>query len=155
MNVSENLSLSSLSLLRSNGRLSRARETRFVQQWIDVLALVPPDPTNLAPNLSGGNQQKLVIGRALAASPKAMVLCEPTAGVDIAARHAIYDLIVEEARTGIGMLVVSSDIGDLTAICNRVVVLANGLVTDELREDEITESNLLHAMQDVNRGRLR
>jgi ABC-type sugar transport system ATPase subunit len=152
MNVTENLSLSSLSRLRSKGRLSRPRERSLVQQWIDVLALVPRDPTNPAPNLSGGNQQKLVIGRALAASPEALMLCEPTAGVDIAARHAIYDLIVEEARNGIGMLVVSSDIGDLTAICNRVVVLADGLVTNELRDDEITESNLLHAMQGINRG---
>ena len=73
--------------------------------------------------LSGGNQQKVLFGRTLAREPKVLVLCEPTAGVDIGARHAIYDFVAEQVRLGLSVIVASSDVGDLLALCTRVLVL--------------------------------
>ena len=81
--------------------------------WIDKLDVRPPARRSPIQTLSGGNQQKVLFGRTLARDPKVLVLCEPTAGVDIGARHAIYDLVAEQVRQGLSVIVASSDVGDL------------------------------------------
>ncbi len=132
MSVEENMSLSVLDRFGSPFRLRRRQERRFVNDWIAKLGVKTTGPTSPIQALSGGNQQKVLFGRTLARDPKVLVLCEPTAGVDIGARHAIYDLIAEQTRQGLSVIVASSDVGDLLALCTRVLVLHEGVVAREL-----------------------
>ena len=97
--------------------------------------------------MSGGNQQKVVVARCLASDPKILVLCEPTAGVDIGTRVAIYDLVARLAREGLTVIVSSSDEGDLLAMCTRIVVLRNGTVAEEMSGDGLTQQALVSAIE--------
>ena len=97
--------------------------------------------------LSGGNQQKIVVARCLARDPELLVLSEPTAGVDIGTRVAIYELIAGLARDGLTVIVSSSDLGDLLAMCTRIVVLRDGQVRSELGGEGLTEHALVNAIE--------
>jgi ribose transport system ATP-binding protein len=97
--------------------------------------------------LSGGNQQKVLFGRVLAVQPRVLVMCEPTAGVDIGARQAIYELVAQQVRQGLSVIVTSSDVGDLEALCTRVLVLREGAIVRQLEGSRLSERELLHAME--------
>jgi simple sugar transport system ATP-binding protein/ribose transport system ATP-binding protein len=95
--------------------------------------------------LSGGNQQKALFARALLCSPSVLLADEPTRGVDVGSRRAIYDLIVEQARAGVGVVVISSDVEEVLGLAHRVVVMRGGRVVAELSGERMTEANVLHA----------
>jgi ribose transport system ATP-binding protein len=130
--VGENLSVSMLESVRRRGRIDKRRESRFARDWVA---------------LSGGNQQKVVMARCLAQQSSVLLLCEPTAGVDIGTRIALYELIAEEARNGLSVLVTSSDVGEVLAMCTRVLVFRDGVVAREIKGQLLTESAVLHAME--------
>jgi ribose transport system ATP-binding protein len=145
--VTENLTLPLLGRLRRRAALDRGRERALVDGWIDRLGIRTAGSGAAITTLSGGNQQKVVMARCLAENPAVLALCEPTAGVDVGTRVQLYDLIAEQARGGLGVLVSSSDEGDLLAMCTRVLVLRDGVIAREMTGDEITEPNLLAAME--------
>ena len=151
MTVGENLSLSVLERLGTALRLHHGRERRFCHDWIEKLDVVTSGVDVSIQTLSGGNQQKVLFGRTLARDPRILVLCEPTAGVDIGARHAIYDLVAEQVRQGLSVIVTSSDVGDLLALCTRILVLHEGVVARELPAEGLTEHQLVQAMEGVER----
>jgi ribose transport system ATP-binding protein len=133
--------------LRGRGAIDAAREAELVEAWIDRLGIRTAGADAPITTLSGGNQQKVVMARCLALGSSVLALCEPTAGVDIGTRIQLYDLVAEQARAGVGVIVSSSDEGDLLGMCTRVLVLRRGAVAAELTGDDITEANLLHAME--------
>jgi ribose transport system ATP-binding protein len=145
--VGENISLSVLQELSSHGWLSPSKERRLVQDWIDRVQIKTSSVASSIRTLSGGNQQKVVLARCLTRSTKVLLLCEPTAGVDVGARQALYQLIAAQAERGLAVVVSSSDTGDLLALCNRVLVFARGHIVRELSGDEITEATLLHEIE--------
>jgi ribose transport system ATP-binding protein len=145
--VRENLSLSVLGRLGARGKLVKRDERALAGAWIEKLGIVTAGQDAPISTLSGGNQQKVVMARCLAREPEILVLCEPTAGVDIGARVAIYDLIAELAREGLTVVVASSDLGDLLAMCTRVAVLRDGRITDEFDSSGLTEHVLVRAME--------
>ncbi len=145
--VSENLSLSVLARIGSRGRLSKAAEQKLVERWTERLDIVSASSQAMISTLSGGNQQKVVVARCLARDPELLVLAEPTAGVDIGTRVAIYELIAGLAREGLTVIVSSSDLGDLLAMCTRIVVLREGRVDVELAADGLTEHALVNAIE--------
>jgi ABC-type sugar transport system ATPase subunit len=145
--VGENVSLSILDRLGRRGKLGLREEQALVDRWTRELGIVTAGPDALISTLSGGNQQKVVVARCLAREPELLVLSEPTAGVDIGTRVALYDLIAGLSRTGLTVVVSSSDLGDLLAMCTRVVVLRNGRVAAELGSDGLTEHALVRAME--------
>ena len=99
--------------------------------------------------LSGGNQQKVVLGRWLARRPKVLILDEPTRGVDVGAKAEIYRLIAELAREGIALLVISSEMPELLGVADRILVMAGGRVVAEMPRDEASEERILsRAMAD-------
>src|SRR5215216_5539477 len=149
--VSENLSLSVLGRLGRRGRLDKRAEAELVERWTQRLGVVAAGPDAPISTLSGGNQQKVVVARCLVRDPALLVLCEPTAGVDIGTRVAIYDLIAELSRGGLTVVLSSSDAGDVLAMCTRVVVLRGGRVAAELGGDGLTEQALLSAMEGEDR----
>ncbi|HEX3802009.1 MAG TPA: sugar ABC transporter ATP-binding protein [Solirubrobacteraceae bacterium] len=145
--VRENLSISSLN--RFGGRLSlnKRHERAAVNDWMTQLDVKARSIDAPITTLSGGNQQKVIIARCLADQPRVLLLCEPTAGVDVSTRVAIYELLARQAEEGLAVVVSSSDLGDLLAMCGRILVLRDGVIVRELAHDEIHRSSLLHAME--------
>ncbi|HLJ03107.1 MAG TPA: sugar ABC transporter ATP-binding protein [Solirubrobacteraceae bacterium] len=145
--VRENLTLSVLDRIGSRGRLDAAAEQGLVARWTERLAVVAASAEVPVSTLSGGNQQKVVLARCLARDPELLVLAEPTAGVDVGTRVAIYELIAGLARDGLTVIVSSSDLGDLLAMCTRIVVLRDGRVGAELGAEGLTEHELVNAIE--------
>jgi ribose transport system ATP-binding protein len=134
----ENLTLPRIPMGRWR-RLSRRTEQREVSGWLERLNVVPPDPEAALATLSGGNQQKVVLARWLRCDPDVLVLDEPTQGVDVGAKAAIYDLIAERTRNGTAaVLIASTDYEELAAISDRVLVLHGGRVTAEIHRDQLS-----------------
>jgi ribose transport system ATP-binding protein len=147
LSVRENVMLPVLEALR--GRLRWLREqamTRRALDWSTRVALEPRDPDRVVALLSGGNQQKVVVARCLATEPDVLLLSEPTAGVDVAAREQIWSLIREAADDGLSVVVNSADAGDLAALCDRVLILRHGVVHATLEGPGLTESRITAAV---------
>jgi ABC-type sugar transport system ATPase subunit len=145
--VGENISLSALRTLGSRGRLSARDEATLVESWSLRLGVVSAGSSAPISTLSGGNQQKVILARCLALDPRVLVLCEPTAGVDIGTRVSIYQIIADLAATGLTVVLASSDEGDLLALCTRILVLRNGVVAEELAADGLTKNVLIRAIE--------
>jgi ABC-type sugar transport system ATPase subunit len=142
----ENISLPSLDRDSTHGLIDRAVEARHVSRWVAGLDIRPRDPERLYALLSGGNQQKVVFAKWLSFAPSVMVIEDPTSGVDVGARQAIYDLIRHQAGSGVSFVVSSSDTDDLLAICDRILVLDDGRIVEELVGGDIEEGRVLSAM---------
>jgi ABC-type sugar transport system ATPase subunit len=150
--VAENLTLSVVKRFRRFGLLRRRPERELVGEWIDAISVQTSGQDALITTLSGGTQQKVMMARCLARDPRVLMLCEPTAGVDVGTRQAIYEFIASRAQAGLSLLVSSSDTGDLLAICTRVLVMCNGSVVRELAAEEIDEQALIHAMEETEQA---
>lgn len=140
LDVRTNISLTALDTIERAGLLSRAKETTLARKYIHELGIKTPSETQLAQNLSGGNQQKIVLSKWLATGPKLMMLDEPTRGIDVNAKNEIYKLIRHLVGEGMGLLVVSSEIPELLAISDRILVMCEGVLTAEFTADELTGS---------------
>jgi ribose transport system ATP-binding protein len=136
--LAENVMLPRLPWLGRFGLTSAVRQQAEALSAIDRLRIAARGPSQVVGMLSGGNQQKVVLGKWLAMAPEILLLDEPTRGIDIGAKDEIYDLIVELADRGISVLLASSEIPELLAICDRVVVLCEGRVTGTLSPDEMS-----------------
>jgi ribose transport system ATP-binding protein len=144
----ENLTLAGVSRLATGGLVHADQERSLVSHWIDKINIVPPDPERLLPKFSGGNQQKVILARMLSLAPKILVLAEPTAGVDVGAREAIYDVIRNEVtERQLAVIVASSDIQDLIALCHRVLVIRRGRVFRELEGSQVNFGAIVHATE--------
>lgn len=131
------------------GRLRWIDECSFTadaETWGERVSLKPLDTSRAMRMLSGGNQQKVVVARCLAARPLVLLLSEPTAGVDVAAREQIWDLIICAARDGLAVIVTSTDTNDLAALCHRVVVLQHGHIHAELQAPNLSQQRIAAAV---------
>jgi ABC-type sugar transport system ATPase subunit len=143
----ENLTLPSLALTSRKvafAPISRRAERLEADQWAERVELQPPLPERTMQLFSGGNQQKVVIAKCLKTKPKVLLLDEPTQGVDVGAKVAIYALISEAAALGTGILVSSSDLKELITLCDRVLVLRDGRLASELQRRELSEVRLVN-----------
>jgi ribose transport system ATP-binding protein len=143
--VTENVSLASLARVAAAGLVRTGPERRTVR---DVLAKVDVrGGSQVAPvgALSGGNQQKLLFARSLLRDPRVLIADEPTRGVDVGAKRAIYELLATLTASGVGVLMISSDIEEVLGLAHRVLVMRGGQVTAELAGDQATEAAILSA----------
>ncbi|HUA05544.1 MAG TPA: sugar ABC transporter ATP-binding protein [Solirubrobacteraceae bacterium] len=146
MNVRENLTLPLLRpLRRAMGRLDERAERSETREWMATVGLRPPNPNQRLKLFSGGNQQKVVLAKWLRTRPRVLLLDEPTQGVDVGAKAAIYELILAAARSGTGVLVCSSDTKELVALCDRVLVLDKGRIISDIGRRDLNESRLVRA----------
>ncbi|MHA3703688.1 sugar ABC transporter ATP-binding protein [Jatrophihabitans sp. YIM 134969] len=136
--VGENIVLGRMRSLYRAGWLGSRAQRADALEWIEKVDVRPGDPDKPMSTLSGGNQQKTVIARVLRVRPKAIVLDEPTQGVDVGAKATIYDLLAGAAREGAGVVVCSSDAEELANICDRVLVLRHGRLAAELHKNRLT-----------------
>lgn len=142
--IRQNVTLSNLSQVSSAGWVSEARERRDARQMLERVTVAGDDRRDVSA-LSGGNQQKVLFARALQRDRKVLIADEPTRGVDVGSRRAIYDLIAEQARQGIGVLVISSDVEEVLGLAHRILVIRGGRVVGEFAGDAMTEENVLTA----------
>jgi ribose transport system ATP-binding protein len=145
MTVAENISLAPRAGGGRFGLIDRRRERDLASHFAKRLGIKTPTVDQPVRYLSGGNQQKVVLSKWLATGPKVLLLDEPTRGIDINAKREIYSLINEFARAGLGVLIASSELPEILAIADRIVVLAEGRVTGEFSRHEASEEVLLKA----------
>jgi ribose transport system ATP-binding protein len=145
MTVYENVTLGGLSRHVRGGVLRRSRERAETREWLTSLAVVSGGTDASVTTLSGGNQQKLLIARALRLSPKVLVLDDPTRGVDVGAKDEIHALLERIAADGTAILLASTDAEELARVCDRVWVMQNGVVVECLDRAQLTAEAIEHA----------
>ncbi|HEX8069017.1 MAG TPA: sugar ABC transporter ATP-binding protein [Pyrinomonadaceae bacterium] len=146
LSVRENLTLAALPALSKLGIVSRARQDEIVARFMRRLGIKAASAEQKIRELSGGNQQKVLLARWLCKNPKFLILDEPTRGIDIGAKAEIQALVNELAASGLGVLMISSELEELVEGSTRVVVMRDGERAAELRGAEISQDAIIHAM---------
>ena len=142
--VGYNLTLTILhELFRGHPLGNNSREQEEITRHIAELAIKTPSAEQLAENLSGGNQQKIVIAKWLATKPKLLILDEPTRGVDVGARAEIYGFMNELAKQGVAILMISSDLPEVINMSDRVLVMHEGRITANLSKAELSQETIM------------
>jgi monosaccharide-transporting ATPase len=142
LSVQENITLA---LQAERGILRRIRPSRqreLALSWVDALDIRPPDVDRPAGTLSGGNQQKVLLARMLALSPRLLVLDEPTRGIDVGAKVEVQNLIGELADNGLSVMFISAELEEVLRVGNRVVVVQDGRIVDTMPSEELTVDSL-------------
>ena len=143
MSILKNISLSSIKKYVKGFLLDDKLEGRRADEQIKDIHIKVADKNLPILSLSGGNQQKVVIGKGLLTNPKILLLDEPSRGIDIGAKTEVFDIINQYAERGLSIIVISSELKEIIAIADRVMVLSNGIKTGELIGDEIQEESLV------------
>ena len=144
MSIEENITLASLRRLFPRTRLRPKVENGIAQEMIKKLRIVCRSPKQTANTLSGGNQQKVVLGKWLAAKPKLLILDEPTRGVDVGAKAEIYEIIDQLAAEGVAIVMISSELPELINMSDRIYVMRRGTVSAEMTDEEtFTQERIL------------
>jgi ribose transport system ATP-binding protein len=146
LSIRENLTLAALPTLTRFGIVSRARQRELVDRFMRRLGIRATSADQKIRELSGGNQQKVLLARWLATDPKLLILDEPTRGIDIGAKGEIQALVNELAESGLGVLMISSELEELVEGSSRVVVLRDGRTVAELPKDQLSQQAIIHAM---------
>jgi rhamnose transport system ATP-binding protein len=146
MRIRENISMAVLGSLTRLGVVDRAAERRLGQSMIDQLNIIATSGEQVVNKLSGGNQQKVVVGKWLASKPKLLIVDEPTRGVDVGAKAEIHRLMSELAQKGLGILMISSELPEVLGMSDRILVMRQGRLVAELSRAEATQQNVGAAM---------
>lgn len=145
MSVAENTSLACLQKFERGVFLDDSKERRMVEDSVKRFRVKTPSIRQTVRNLSGGNQQKVILGKWLATDPQVLLLDEPTRGIDVNAKEEIYSLINELSESGLTVVVVSSELPEILAISDRLMVMCEGRKTAEFRRAEANEENIMQA----------
>jgi len=144
--VRENITIMLLrEVLSRIGLINAKKESKLASRYVDEFSIKTPSIEQLVMNLSGGNQQKVALAKCLSTNPKILILDEPTKGIDVGAKKEIHTLIKELANSGIGVIIVSSELPEIIGMCHRVLVIREGKLIKQFRKEEINEEDLMHA----------
>jgi len=144
MSIEQNITLPQLKNFAGRfGIMNRGRETEASEQYISELEIKAPNPQFLVTNLSGGNQQKVSVSKALALHPKLLILDEPTRGVDVNAKAEIHKIISELTQKGLTIIMISSELPELIGMCDRIYVMREGTVAGCVDRSEFTQEKIL------------
>jgi L-arabinose transport system ATP-binding protein len=141
--VLENASMAIIKQLTRMHFVNRKKERSIAMDFIEKLNVRTPSLKQEVGKLSGGNQQKVVLARWLAAKPKLLILDEPTRGIDVGAKAEIYHLIDDLANQGLGIMFISSELPEILGLSDRIYVMQNGKIAGELIGKEATEESIL------------
>lgn len=148
--VMKNMTLAALPHLFRRGLVNRAQEVSIGQKYVKDLRVKTPSLNSLVKNLSGGNQQKVVIAKCLLTEPKVLFLDEPTRGIDVGARAEIYGLMNELAAQGMAIVMVSSELPEILGMSDRVLVMNSGRLVQEFKTSEATQEKIMAAATAVH-----
>ena len=154
LNIEKNTSLSVLKKYRKGGIfIDEKKEDEMVNKEIQDIHIKVANKKLPILSLSGGNQQKVVIGKGILTEPQILLMDEPSRGIDIGAKTEVFEIINKYAQEGLSIIVVSSELEEIVAIADRVIVLSNGLKTGEFYGDEIQKDALVLASYKGHHGR--
>ena len=142
LSINDNTAIASYKNYTNSGVIDQKKVDAVVKDSIQKLNIKTPSGKTLIQSLSGGNQQKVVLARWLATHPKILILNGPTVGVDIGAKYDIHKLLRELAKQGMAVLVVSDDVAEITALCDRALIMKAGSMTGEFKGEDLTDDNL-------------
>ena len=144
--INHNISLSVLDKCQDGIFINRNKEYTLSNKMKDLLAIKAPTTDTHTGALSGGNQQKVVVAKQLAAEPQLIILDEPTKGVDVGSKAAIYEIMSDLASQGLGILMISSELPEVINMSDRIYVMSEGKVTREFTDTRhLTQDDILHA----------
>lgn len=141
--IRDNISLPNMDKVGKNGFVVREKENELVKKMIEKLSIKTPSSMQLAGNLSGGNQQKVVLAKWLDRDVDVLIMDEPTRGIDVGAKQEIHKLIVEMARRGIGVIMISSELPEILGMSDRIVVMHEGRVTGIVDAEGSTQESIM------------
>jgi ribose transport system ATP-binding protein len=141
--VERNIALPNLDLLSNNFLVNKGRMHQLVKKYVDTLNIRTPSLEQRVLNLSGGNQQKVVLAKWLAANPKVLILDEPTRGIDVGAKAEVYSIMNDLVEQGIGIIMISSEMPEILAISDRILVMYEGRIMGELTREEATQERIM------------
>lgn len=144
-NMAQAVNLKESSFGGMTGLINNAQENKIAQEQRDAMQVKCASTDQIITELSGGNQQKVILGRWMASSPKVIIFDEPTKGIDVGTKSEIYKLMRKLAQQGIGVLVVSSELPEILSTCDRILVMGNGEFKGEFTSAEANEENLVRA----------
>jgi ribose transport system ATP-binding protein len=144
LSVRQNISLAMLPALSRMGFIGASKEKRLTRSYVELLTIKTPSIDQKVLNLSGGNQQRVVIGKWLATQPKVLIIDEPTRGIDVRAKTSIHGLLCDLAKQGVAILMISSDLPEILAMSDRILVMHRGRITGELSAREATQEAIMH-----------
>jgi len=142
-NIKHNIVVTNLKKILNGFFISRKKENEVANNYMSKLSIKAPGTQTMVVNLSGGNQQKVVISKSLNTDPKILLLDEPTKGIDVGSKNEIYNLINILAGMGISIIMVSSELPELLAMCDRFIILAHGTTVGELEKSEATQETVM------------
>ncbi len=140
--LTDNITVSSMDSYGSRVCCGRKELAQAAGGWLSSLSIAAENPEVLASDLSGGNQQRIVLAKWLATNPKILILNCPTVGVDIGSKNQIHEIIKDLARQGIGIIVISDDISEILTVCNRVLLMRSGKIVKEVESKDTTVEEL-------------
>jgi len=143
LSITENATVSSLKKYRTGPILSTEKMNLATEWCIEAMKIKTPSKSTRIASLSGGNQQKVILGRWLLTEPKVLLLDEPTRGIDVGAKYEIYRLIIELAEKGKGIILVSSEMPELIGVCDRIIVMSGGRVSGEVSGKEMSQEKIM------------
>ena len=143
LNIRENTTISSLNKCRTGPFVSKQKQKKNTEWCIDTMQVKTPDQETKIRSLSGGNQQKVILGRWLLTDPTVLLLDEPTRGIDVGAKYEIYQLIIDLAEKGKTVLMVSSEMPELLGVCDRILVMSGGQLAGEVQASTATQEEIM------------
>lgn len=147
--IRNNLTIPILDKVSRHGVIDRRKEKKLSNGAVDTYRIKTPSIEKIAQELSGGNQQKIILGRWMLADLKVLILDEPTKGIDVGAKAEIYQMVCDLAKEGLGVIFISSELQEVINVCDRVIVMRDGFVTGHLERTEMSEEGILSlAMQE-------
>ena len=141
--IKDNIAIASPKRVSSNGFMKAKEETKLANQYMRELKIAAPDNFKVCKFLSGGNQQKVVLSKWLASQCRILILDEPTRGIDVGAKYEIYLLMDQLANSGVSIIMISSEMPEIMAVSDRIMVMHEGTVTGELSFEEYTEEDIM------------
>ena len=145
LSVKQNMILASLRNYLARFYLSNSKENGSVERLVKELAIKVASTDNLITSLSGGNQQKVVVAKALLTGPRVLLMDEPTRGIDVGAKEEILDIMRQLAAQGLGIVFVSTELKEVMAMADRILVMSKGRITKTFNRVEATEEALVSA----------
>ena len=146
MTVRENTTMASMKKTLVNHMVNRKREVEITQGYVDRLGVRTPGVEQKVVNLSGGNQQKVVIGKWLNTDPKVLILDEPTRGIDVGAKKEIHTLMGELTSQGVAVIMISSELPEVLGMSDRVIVMHEGRICGEFARNEATQEKIMETI---------
>ena len=144
MTLAENITLPSLDIISKFGVIIKQLEAEKSEQMVNSLRIKTPSLQQYVRNLSGGNQQKVVVGKWLMRNAKVVIFDEPTRGIDVASKIEIYNIINDLKKNGIGVIIVSSELPEVLGMSDRIIVMCNGRITGELVTKNTNQEEIMH-----------